>query len=146
MRIEHSPNLPALRREWLVARIMWAVGGLLVIAIAGLISIDLLAAGPPRPAAVSAQALAAARTQEDIAICNAALAAVQSLGILPTFAVRDGDQTKPGGKPGRYVCGAKTDAAHYTVTFDLACKRLGAAGCIVPQEVTQDGTSIYRRL
>lgn len=148
MRIEHSPNLPALRREWLVAWIVGTVGGLLVLGVAGLLAVDLLTAGPPAappPAAVSALPQAAARAQESIAICDAALAAVQKIGILPAYALRDGDETRPGGAPGRYVCGAKTDAAHYDVTFDLACRRLGGADCVVPQEVTQDGTSIYRR-
>jgi hypothetical protein len=144
MRIEHSPNLPALRREWRLALIVGAAGGILLLSVAALIAVDFLAATPPAPPRAPSISVQAARIQEDIAICDAALAAVQSLGILPAFAVRDGDETRPGGAPGRYVCGAKTDAARYTVTFDLTCKRLGA-GCIVPQEVTQDGTSIYRR-
>ncbi len=146
MRIEHEPNIPGLQRDWLAARIVGIAGLLLILAITGLAIVDLLSQqpSPPPPAAVSPQALAAARRQEDIALCDGALAAAQGLGVLPAFAVRDGDATRPGGVQGRYICNAKTDAAHYAIAFDLACPQL-SAHCIVPFEVTQDGTSLYRR-
>ncbi|MEI9991003.1 MAG: hypothetical protein WDM86_13285 [Rhizomicrobium sp.] len=149
MRIEHQPNMRALQRDWLAARIVGLAGLVLIAAVAGLATFDLVSPRPlplPRPVVASPQALAAARRQEDIALCDGALAAAQALGVVPTFAVRDGDQTRPGGAQGRYICGAKTDAAGYAITFDLACTHLGAGGnCIVPFAVTQNGTSIYRR-
>jgi len=150
MRIEHQPNLAALRRDWLGARIVGAAGLVLVAAVIALATLSLLSRPtalptPPVPVALTPQALAAARRQEDIALCNEALAAAQGLGVLPAFAVRDGDETTPGTVQGRYTCHAKTDAAHYAIAFDLACMRLGQGHCVVPAEVTQDGTSIYRR-
>jgi len=150
MRIEHEPNMRALRRDWLGARIVGAVGLLLILAVAGLATLSLMSPQPlpPAPAQTalpSPQALAAARRQEDVALCDGALAAVQALGVLPAFAVRDGDETKPGGQQGRYVCNAKTDAARYVITFDLTCAHMGRGTCIVPYDVAQDGTSIYRR-
>ena len=148
MRIEHEPNLRALRRDWVGARVVGSIGLILVLAAAVLAVLGLMTRQPsplPKPAATPPQALAAARQQEDVALCDGALAAAQTLGVLPSFAVRDGDATRPGGAQGRYICGAKTDAARYAITFDLACTHLGQGNCIVPVEVTQDGTSIYRR-
>ena len=146
MRIEHESNLRSLQRDWLAAWIIGTLGLLLIAAVAVLATLDLLSPRRlPQPVAVSPQAVAAARRQEDIALCDGALTAAQKLGVLPAFAVREGDVTRPGGAQGRYVCGAKTDAAHYAVTFDLACTQLGRGNCIVPFDVTQDGTSIYRR-
>ena len=144
MRIEHDPDVAALKRDWLGARIVGAAGVLLIVVVAGL-AIAALLSRPSSTPAPSPQAQAAARTREDIALCNAALASVQALGVLPGFAVRDGDRTMPGGAQGRYSCNARTDAAHYRVTFELACTRLGASNCIVPLEVDQDGISVYRR-
>ena len=148
MRIEHEPDMRALRRDWIGARIVGSVGLVLIAAIVGLAVLNLVSQQPSPPPSVTIpapQALDAARRQEDVALCNGALAAVQTLGVLPAFAVRDGDQTKPGGQQGRYSCNAKTDAARYVITFDLTCAHLGQGHCIVPFEVTQDGTSIYRR-
>ncbi|MEJ0027038.1 MAG: hypothetical protein WDN01_13505 [Rhizomicrobium sp.] len=148
MRIEHQPNVTGLKRDWLGARIVGAAGLVLILAVLGLATLNLVSRPPPSPpsAAVPPQALAAARRQEDIALCDAALAAAQGLGVVPSFAARDGDATRPGGIEGRYICGAKTDAARYAITFDLACTRLDAASaCVVPSEVTLNGASIYRR-
>ncbi|HXC56746.1 MAG TPA: hypothetical protein VNU97_15720 [Rhizomicrobium sp.] len=145
--------MPALRREWLAARIAAVFGGLLLIAVGVLMVMNELAspaptAATPPPAAASAPPAdtAEARRQEDIALCDAALATVQGLGLVPNFAVRDGDEARPAGVQGRYVCGARTDAAKYAITFDLACTHLGDAACIVPFAITQDGTRVlYQR-
>jgi hypothetical protein len=148
MRIEHQPNMRGLKRDWLGARAVLFAGSILIAAVIGLAALSLASRQPvpvPQAAMPSPQALAAARRQEDIALCDGALAAVQTLGVLPAYAVRDGDETKPGGAEGRYICGAKTDAAHYAITFDLTCTHLGQGNCIAPFEVTQDGAAIYRR-
>ncbi len=148
MRIEHQPNVTGLSRDWLGARIVGAAGLVLILAVAGLATLNLVSrqSVPPPSAVASPQALAAARRQEDVALCDAALAAAQGLGVVPSFAVRDGDMTRPGGVEGRYICGAKTDAARYAITFDLACTRLDAGRkCVVPFAVTLNGASIYLR-
>ncbi|HEX4301973.1 MAG TPA: hypothetical protein VHZ78_04230 [Rhizomicrobium sp.] len=148
-----EPNLKALRREWLVARIMAVLGGLLLIATVVTIVMANLSSPPPpataampeTPAAPTADT-AAAQRQEDIALCDAALATVQGMGLVPAFAVRDGDRSEPGGVQGRYTCHGKTDAAKYTITFDLACTHLGDGKCIVPYAVAQDGVAVlYQR-
>ncbi len=142
--------MPALRREWLAARIVAAVGVLLLaVVVAGVVA-DLWFAQPtvaPAPAAARAAAPnAEARRQEDIALCTAALVSAQTLGIVPGFAVRDGDETRTTNVQGRYVCGARTDAAKYTIVFDLACRNLGQSNCIVPFQIVQQGGGvIYQR-
>jgi hypothetical protein len=103
--------------------------------------------GPATAVAPSALGNAEARREEGIAICTAALAAVQNLGLVPQFATLDGGDTQATGVRGRYVCAAKTDAAKYAVTFDLTCTNLGAANCIAPFSIIQDdNTVIYKRL
>jgi hypothetical protein len=148
MKIEHVPNVPALQRDWLAARVVGALGLVLVLAAVVLAAVALLSAhrAPVTTAARPAQSpaeLAQARRAEGIALCDAALAAAQKIGVVPGFAARTSDDTAPAPQ-GRYICTAKTDASAYAITFDLACPRL-AANCILPYDVTQDGTSIYRR-
>jgi hypothetical protein len=143
-KIEHDPNMPALRREWLAARIVAAFGVLLLaLVVAGIVE-DLWFAQPAvAPAAAPAAAPnAEARRQEDIALCTAALASAQALGIVPGFAVRDGDETRTTNVQGRYICNAKTDAARYTIIFDLACRNLGQSNCIVPFQIVQQGGGV----
>jgi hypothetical protein len=157
MKIEHVPNIPALRRDWLVARIVGTLGVLLIAAVAVLSAVALVGpqqqqrpAVPSRPAVattrqptLSPAQIAQARRAEGIALCDAALAAVQKTGLVPGFAVRTSDDTAPAPQ-GRYTCTAKTDVSAYAITFDLACPKL-AETCILPYEISQDGTSIYRR-
>ena len=150
MQQDHESNMPALKREWLAARIVAVIAVLLLIAVLGVIVADTLSAdnaplpvasAPPVPTEIappSAADVEAARTAEDIALCDAALATVQGQGLLPNFATRDGDTAEPTQVRGRYVCRAKTTAAKYTIAFDLACTRLGEAGCIVPFQIAQD--------
>ena len=158
MQQDHESNMPALRREWLAARILAVIAVLLLITVVGVIVADTfladtaplpVASAPPVPTEITpppAADVQAARTAEDIALCDAALAAVQGQGLLPTFATRDGDTAEPTQVRGRYVCHAKTTAAKYTIAFDLACTRLGEAGCIVPFQIAQDRFGVlYQR-
>ena len=155
MKIEHVPNVPALQRDWLAARIVGVLGGLLIGAAAVLSAIALSSRPPPaapgmpaapmavqRPALSPAQ-IAQARRAEGTALCDAALATVQKSGLVPSFAVRTSDDTAAAPQ-GRYTCTAKTDVSAYAITFDLACPKL-AETCILPYEIDQDGTRIYRR-
>ena len=148
-----EPNLPALRREWLAARVMAVIGVLLLLAVAVLIGVSAFYGPPATPTATPVTAsppaapdTAQARRQEDIALCDAALATVQTLGLVPAFAARDGDSAAPGNVQGRYICHARTGAARYTLIFDLACTHLGDAKCIVPITISQDpGGVLYQR-
>jgi hypothetical protein len=155
MKIDHVPNIAALRRDWLAARIVAVLGGLLILTAAVFAGMALWSARPPAPQAeapaqqaaphptLSPAQLAQAHRAEGIALCDAALAAAQKIGVVPGFAVRASDDTAPAPQ-GRYTCAAKTDASSYAITFDLACPRL-ADGCIVPYAVTQDGAAVYQR-
>ncbi len=148
---DSEPNIRALRREWLAARLMAALGALLLLAVVAVIVMTEMS-GTVAPPATAPTATAPApdtreaRRAEDIALCDAALGAAQSVGLVPGFAARDGDAAAPGDAQGRYVCRARTDAAKYTIAFDLACTHLGDAKCIVLYRIAQDGGGVlYQR-
>jgi hypothetical protein len=141
-------DIGALKREWAAARVVAALVIFLVLVFGTMGIMGWWQGQRPEATAVapSAPGSAEARREEGIAICSAALVAVQNLGLVPQFATLDGGDTQPTGVRGRYVCAAKTDAAKYAVTFDLTCTNLGAANCIAPFSIIQDGnTVIYKR-
>ncbi|HWD26455.1 MAG TPA: hypothetical protein VG387_04775 [Rhizomicrobium sp.] len=155
MKIAHDPNVPALRRDWLAARIVGTAGALLILAAVVLAAVALWVPkktiapqAPPAPSAArpapSAAEVAQARRAEGTAICDSALAAAQKIGIVPGFAVRTSDDTAPAPQ-GRYTCTAKTDVSAYAVTFDLGCPKQGGNCVVVPYTITQDGANIYQR-
>jgi hypothetical protein len=162
MRIEHEPNMPGLRREWLGARLV-AIFGLLVLLLAAtLVAVGLwsapqpsqvVATSPPAPAAspsdtivVPTTSVADARRQENIALCTAALGAAQKQGIVPGFATLASEDTQNTNVQGRYICLAKTDAAKYSIDFDLTCTDLSTGNCISLYNVSQAGGGVlYQR-
>ncbi|MBL6852269.1 MAG: hypothetical protein ISS15_08480 [Alphaproteobacteria bacterium] len=165
MRIEHEPNVPALRRDWLGARIVGALG-LLILLAAGALFVATLWSGnqpapvtaenPPSPPAssaapndtvvVPAPPPAEARRQEDVALCTAALATAQQQGIIPGFATLASQETQNTDVSGRYICLAKTDAARYSIDFDLTCTNLSQGNCIALFNVSQAGGGVlYQR-
>jgi hypothetical protein len=149
---EDDSNIRALRREWLAARVVGALAGVLLLTL-GVLAFAGWWQGPhnaetpvPRAPSAAAPGEAKARHEESVAICTAALATAQQLGLVPDFATLDGGDTTPAGVQGRYACAAKTDAAKYALTFDLTCTNLSAGNCIALYSITQDGgTVIYRR-
>jgi hypothetical protein len=158
MLIDHQPNMRALKREWLAARVMAVLALVLVGGVAAVQIADNFFGSAPEPGAVVPTEVTSppvvlplapsvdARRAEDIALCDAALATVQAMGLLPGFATRDGDKAENTTVQGRYTCRAKTNAAKYSIAFDLACTRLGEDGCIVPYTVAQTGGAIlYQR-
>ena len=163
MRIEHEPNMPGLRREWLGARLV-AIFGLLVLLLAAtLVALSLWSPPQPGPvAAASAPPVSAAspsdtivvpttsaadaRRQENIALCTAALGAAQKQGIVPGFATLASEDTQNTDVQGRYICLARTDAAKYSIDFDLTCTDLAAGNCISLYNVSQAGGGVlYQR-
>jgi hypothetical protein len=143
---EHQPNVRALKREWLAARVMAVLAVVLLLALGAMAIMGWWQGpGPGASAPGSSPADTEARREEGVAICTTALTVVQNLGLVPHFATLDGGDTKTTNVQGRYICDAKTDVAKYSVTFDLTCTNLGALKCIAPYSVTQDGTVIYKR-
>ncbi|MEJ1969359.1 MAG: hypothetical protein WDN03_12115 [Rhizomicrobium sp.] len=163
MKIEHDPDVPALQREWLVARLVAALGLVLLLSAAAVMGAAHWSRMPPAPAPAPAAApppvvaggetavvpvapSADARRQENIALCTAALAAAQRLGYVPAFATVASDETWNTEVRGRYICLARTDAAKYSLDFDLTCTNLGAGDCISLYSVSQAGGGVlYQR-
>jgi hypothetical protein len=163
MRIEHEPNMPGLRREWLGARVAALFGLIALVAAVALIGLAYWSSSPGEPVAVAAPAAtvasppastivvpttspADARRQENIALCTAALGAAQQQGIVPAFAILASEETQNTDVQGRYICLAKTDAARYSVDFDLTCINLSAGNCISLYNVSQAGGGVlYQR-
>ena len=136
----NDANTKGLRREWLAARIIAVVGGLLIIAVCVLVAVGVQ--NGPAPGQDSAEA----RRQIAIALCGAGLASAQGFAIVPAYTKLASDFVQAGSVSGRYTCFAQTDAAKYQITFDLMCKDLNDPRCINLFSVTQDGTgAIYQR-
>lgn len=144
---DDEPNMPALRREWRAAQIVGAAGGLLVLLVLGALVVMWLQSPvvPTASVTIPVPDQSAARHAEGVAICAAAVAEAQATHIVPDFARPDGGEAASTQVQGRYVCGARTDAANYQITFDLGCTRLGTPGCIGVYAIAQDGTVLYRR-
>jgi len=164
MRIEHEPNMPGLRREWLGARLVAIFGLLTLVLAATLLALGLWSAPQPAPVAatsapppastatpsdtivVPTTSAADARKQENIALCTAALGAAQKQGIVPGFATLASEDTQNTDVQGRYICLAKTDASKYSIDFDLTCTDLATGNCISLYNVSQAGGGVlYQR-
>jgi hypothetical protein len=162
MRVEHEPNMPGLRRDWLGARVVGITGLLVLLAAVGLMIASLWPATEPAPVAaipppastaapsdtvvVPMTSSADARRQENIALCTAALGTAQQQGILPGFATLASEETQNTNVQGRYICLAKTDASRYSIDFDLTCTNLSQGNCILLYAVSQAGGGVlYQR-
>lgn len=145
---EHAPNVRALWWEWTAARIVVALGILVPVALFLWLTFSRGTVPTPSPVAApeaSANAAQQAQAQAGERLCIAATALAQTYGIVPGFA-------KPSGGPqesdirGRYVCNAATNAAKYTIAFDLLCNNLNDARCFNLFNVAQDdGSVLYQR-
>ena len=128
-------NLRALEMEWWAARI---VGGLGLVALIAAIVLLILGYGvrqlpaPDATAPLSSESSEAPPEQSDLhaqgrALCTAALGSAVNFGILPNYTKLTGEDPQTTDVRGRYVCRAATDAAKYTLTFDLTCATLNKA-------------------
>lgn len=148
MSVENLSDVRARRRR---RALLWSFVVLALLVLGAGAAFLLLGGDAPEPRVSLPVAIAppadldAARRAEDIAVCDTALGAAQKLGVVPNFAVRDGDRSASTGVQGRYVCNARTDAARYAVIFDIACTHLGDPRCLVLAAVTQNGTILYKR-
>jgi len=142
--VERDVNMKGLQREWLAARIFAVLAILLVVAV----TVAALVLPPNSLPGVSADNSGAAeqRRAASVALCSAALAVTQSVGIVPNFTRLASDVVQKTGVRGRYSCLAQTSAAKYLITFDLMCRNLADAKCIDLYSVVQDGTgALYQR-
>ncbi len=130
MRIEHEPDMPGLRRDWLGARVIGGLGVVVLLTAAALTIAGLWRGYPPAPISstappavstaapsdtvvVPATSAADARRQENIALCTAALLRRNARALFPVSRRRRRLQNTD--VQGRYICLAKTDAARYSI-------------------------------
>ena len=148
---EDEPDMSALSREWLAARVV-VIGGF-IIAIAVALYFALWATPAPAP-----EQEAAAQTQQPNAsdqeaeagaehqLCRMELASAQNFGLIPQFGRLSDPNPQKTDVQGRYVCQAETQAAKYQIAADLVCRNLDDPRCVALYSVTQDnGTVLYQR-
>lgn len=151
---EYEPDIAALKREWMAARIVLIGGFALAIAAgayAGIAWRGKVLQARQQAAAAIAQEQAATAAQQGNAgagaqLCHMALANAQGFGIVPGFArlaQADPAETK---KTGRYLCAAATDSSQFTLAVDLVCRDLKNSQCVSLYSVTQNGGAVlYQR-
>jgi len=142
-------DLRTLRVEWVVARVVFAVGVVASAAIfvwLGLHRGTFGESGGVTSAITqggeSAQTGGQSPAQQ---FCSSAVGVAQSFGIVPNGATPAGPPQKTD-VTGRYVCVAQNGTAHYTISVDLICRDLGDQRCFNLFTVTQDdGSGIFQR-
>lgn len=142
-------DLRTLRVEWVVARVVFAVGVAASAAVfvwlglhrgsfgeSGGVSSAIAQGGE------SSQASSQSAAQQ---FCSSAVGVAQSFGIVPNGATPAGAPQKTD-VTGRYVCVAQNGTAHYTISVDLICRALGDPRCFNLFTVTQDdGSVLFQR-
>lgn len=147
---EHEADLTALKREWLVARVVLIVGFILAIGFgiyaAYLWRANVVHARQQAAAEVAAQQgavnLQEANAQAGALLCRLMLANAQNFGIVPSYTKLTNNQPQPTGVTGRYTCAAATDSSQFALTADLICKDLKNPRCVPLYSVTQNGGAV----
>ena len=151
---EQNTDIPALKREWLAARIVVIGGFLIAIAAgvyAGLVWRGQIVHARDVAAAAFAQEEAASATEEAnikaaAQFCVAALTNAKKAGIVPRFGQLTSAEPQRTKVTGRYLCSAATPSSKFMVTADLICRDLKSAKCVSLYSVTQNGSIVlYRR-
>ncbi len=145
-----SPDLAetrrALRREWLIARIV-VIGGF-VIAIAAGAWFGVIVPEIIRPRLEHAALVNRVTTllNAEAKICTMALASAKNFGIVPQYGQLASAKLGLTQVQGRYLCVATTSAAKYVLAVDLVCRELKNPRCTSLYNVMQaDGTVLYQR-
>lgn len=151
---EHLPDIAALKREWLAARIVLIGGFTLAIAAGAYAGIvwrgKVLQARQQAAAAIAQEQAATAAEQANAGagaqLCRTALANAQNFGIVPAFAKLVQANPAETKTTGRYLCAAATDSSRFTVAADLVCRDLKNPQCVPLYSVTQNGGAVlYQR-
>jgi hypothetical protein len=135
-------DLRTLRVEWVVARVVFAIG--IVASIAAFVWLGLHR--PPSTLTQSGESAQVATGQGPAQqFCSSAVGVAQSYGIVPNSATPSGVPQKTD-VTGRYVCLAQNGAARFTISVDLLCRDLGDQRCFSLFTVTQDdGSVLFQR-
>src|SRR4051794_10676214 len=79
-------------------------------------------------------------------VCQQALTASKSFGIVPNYAQLADPLPHATKVTGRYTCTSHTTVATYNVAVDLVCRQLRDPRCVLLYSVSQpDGTMLYQR-
>ena len=155
---EQDSGIAALKREWLVTRIVLIAG--FSVAIAGGIYLGIawrnrivhvreqVNASIAKQEAAENKEAAAQKTEEKQAteFCAVTLAAAQKLGIVPGFAKLTHPLPQSTKTTGRYVCDAASPSSQFRIAGDLICRDLKSGHCVSLYAVTQDGSTVlYKR-
>lgn len=151
---EHAPDIAALKREWLGARIVLIVGFAIAIAAgvyAGLVWRAEMRAADARAAAQIAQEQAAENAQQANAdavhkFCGVALTRAKAFGLVPSYTTLTSLSPKATQTTGRYLCEAATDSSKFSLIVDHVCADVKDPRCVELYSVTQDGKAVlYQR-
>ena len=140
------PAVPALKREWLLARII-VIGGF-VIAIASAVYFGYVVPRIIQPRELKTALVNRVNTllSAESQICNMALNSARNFGIVPQYGRLASQKLALTPMQGRYVCLARTSTVNYVLAVDLLCKNLKDPRCTSLYNVTQtDGTLLYQR-
>ena len=135
-------DLRTLSVEWVVARVVFALGILASIAVFVWLGLHRTAPTITQSGESAQDASAQGPAQQ---FCSSAVGVAQSYGIVPNAATPSGPPQKTD-VTGRYVCLAQNGAARFTISVDLLCKELGDQRCFSLFTVTQDdGSVLFQR-
>jgi hypothetical protein len=141
-----SQGKNALRREWLIARIV-VIGGFAIAFVAALY-FGVLVPWVIQPRLQRAALVSRIETllHAEAQICTMALTNAKNFGIVPQYGQLATPKLAPTDVQGRYLCLAATKVAKYVLAVDLLCRDLKNARCTSLYNVTQaDGTVLYQR-
>lgn len=140
-------DLRTLRVEWVVARLVLAVG--LVASIAVFVWLGVHKGGFGGATTTVTQGGESVREaggqSQAQQFCSSTVSVAQSYGIVPNGATSSGGPQKTD-VTGRYVCLAQNGAARYTISVDLLCRDLSDQRCFSLFTVSQDdGSVLFQR-
>lgn len=147
---DFDSDIRALKREWLVTRLVVILGFVVALAAAGYAGVVLrLQVLNTREAVAKQQAeinTPVTAPADVAAFCPLAVNNAKKMGLIPGYA----DATSPAPHAtqmkGRYLCSAATQSSQFVVAADFVCKNLKDSRCVSVYAVTQNGkTIIYTR-
>lgn len=144
-------QIAALKREWLVARIV-VIGGFVLALAAAIYVAQALRHEVLRARQIAAaQNAAAAQAQQAndravAAFCPLALDNAKRVGAVPATTALTNPSPHETAQTGRYLCSAANGATKLTLLADFTCTDLKNPRCVSLYAVAQDGGTIrYKR-